>query len=130
MEGGREEKMLEAILEPLQHPTPGGLNSAGRPQAPTRAPTSDATAGKVRPGLWRALDPSRTNPWAFRSICAARVDDSAPEMLIPLGTAPPHQFAAIDLTRKPRGPGSWQEGEARTPLQGSIPPFPVSRVAA
>lgn len=71
--------------------------------------------------------PSRIIPWTFGSICAARVHDSVPEMFIPLGTAPPHQSAAIELTRKPRGPGSSQEGEARTPLPGVHAPLPRSR---
>jgi len=60
------------ILEPLLHPTLGELNSAGRPHT-TRAPTSDATAGKVRPGLWRALDPEPDHSLdIWTKLCGSR----------------------------------------------------------
>lgn len=57
-------------------------------------------------------------------------------MLIPLTTASSHQFSAIELTRKPHGPGSSQEGEARTcwpevgtRSPGNTPSPPVSRAS-
>lgn len=123
--------MLEAILEPLLQPALGGLNSAGTPlMTPGSNLPCHRQEGSARPlvGSWPR---SRAIPWTLRSICAARADGSAPEMLIGLRTAPPRQFSAIELARKPRGRCSTQEGEARTPLPG--PPFPaphlVPRVA-